>query len=87
MYQFGLNDFVSTLFDDDINKIGRFSPGLGLPVLGINELSAENFETVVILAWQHSEVLSKRLLDIEYDGVTFCIMPSIKRIVPTNLAK
>ena len=75
MYQFGLSDFVSMLFDDDINKIGRYSPGLGLPVLGINELSAENFETVVILAWQHSGVLLKRLREINAKLRVFIPMP------------
>ncbi len=83
MYQFGLNDFVSALFDDDINKIGRYSPGLGLPVLGINELSAENFETVVILAWQHTGVLLKRLREINaklraFIPMPFCIYEDIK---------
>jgi SAM-dependent methyltransferase len=87
MYQFGLNDFVSALFDDDINKIGRYSPGLGLPVLGNNELSAENFETVVILAWQHSRVLLQRLIEINYCGVAMKIMPRFDQIDFQNSAK
>ena len=75
MYQFGLNDFVSTLFDDDINKIGRYSPGLGLPVLGLENLSEMNFKIVVILAWQHSGVLLKRLREIDEKLKVFIPMP------------
>jgi len=85
MYQFGLNDFVSTLFDDDINKIGRYSPGLGLPVLGLNELSAVNLETVVILAWQHSGVLKQRISDLKFGGSTISIMPRFDIFGSNNL--
>ncbi len=87
IYQFGLNEFISVLFDDDINKIGRYSPGLGLPVLGLNELSAESFETVVILAWQHSEVLRQRMSDLKFGGSTISIMPRFEIIGSTNLVK
>ena len=79
MYQFGLNDFMSTLFDDDKNKIGRYSPGLGLPVLALNELDAERLETVVILAWQHSEVLRRRIADLKFEGMTISIMPRFEK--------
>jgi SAM-dependent methyltransferase len=75
MYQFGLNEFISTLFDDDKNKIGRYSPGLGLPVLGLENLSEMNFKIVVILAWQHSRVLLKRLREVDEKLKVFIPMP------------
>jgi hypothetical protein len=75
MYQFGLKDFISTLFDDDKNKIGRYSPGLGLPVLGLENLSEMNFKIVVILAWQHSRVLLKRLREVDKKLKVFIPMP------------
>jgi SAM-dependent methyltransferase len=87
MYQFGLKDFISTLFDDDKNKIGRYSPGLGLPVLDLNELFAMNSETVVILAWQHSKVLVQRLIDIKFRGSAVNLMPYFDLIQLENLAE
>ena len=87
IYQFGLNDFISTLFDDDKNKIGCYSPGLGLPVLGLNELFVKNSETVVVLAWQHSKVMLQRLIDINFRGSVVNLLPYYDRIQLVNLAE
>ena len=55
-------------------------------MLGLNELSVVNFDTVVVLAWQHSRVLMQRINDVKFGGVTVCIMPRFDLIEPTYIS-
>jgi hypothetical protein len=73
--QFGLNDKIVKLFDDDTNKIGRFAPGSGKPVEPLIDIPSSKDSIALILAWQHSEKLIQRLHDVGYPGRILTPLP------------
>ena len=76
--QFGLNDKVEKLFDDDENKIGRFAPGSGKPVQALTSIPMKGDSVALILAWQHSEKLIQRLREMGYPGRILTPLPNPK---------
>ena len=76
--QFGLNDKVEKLFDDDENKIGRFAPGSGKPVQALTSIPMKVDSVALILAWQHSEKLIQRLSKLGYPGRILTPLPNPK---------
>lgn len=52
---FGLEDAISCIFDDHPQKVGKFSPGHGFPVLPSSALYERKPDYVVILAWIHAK--------------------------------
>ena len=73
--QFGLNNKITKLFDDDINKIGRFAPGSGTSVMALIDIPIIDDSTALVLAWQHSEKLIQRLHEIRYPGRIITPLP------------
>ncbi len=63
LHQFEIGDRITYLFDDDPQKIGRFSPGYGIEVRPLDEIGTWSGSETVILAWQHSGVLVERVLE------------------------
>lgn len=53
--QFGLEDVIQFMFDDHPQKVNKFSPGHGIPVLPSAELLRRMPDYVVILAWIHAK--------------------------------
>jgi hypothetical protein len=74
--QFGIGPRIGQLFDDDPNKIGRFSPGWGISVAPMGELNSNDWDCAVILAWQHSDVLIGRLRAVGYHGEVVIPLPN-----------
>jgi len=71
-----LDSQLKYLMDDDSNKIGRFSPGAALEVKPIAAASKGNAALLpVILAWQHEDVLKRRLLEENYSGPVVDVLP------------
>lgn len=79
-YQFEMQGLLSGLYDDDSNKVGKFSPGIGLPVHPLNKTKDLNGEPVLLLAWQHTNRLLNRLNKVEYGGEIFIPLPNTKKI-------
>jgi hypothetical protein len=73
--QFGLSDKLEKLFDDDVNKIGRFAPGSGKSVQALTSIPKEDDSVALILAWQHSEKLIQRLREVGYPGRILTPLP------------
>jgi hypothetical protein len=73
--QFNLNNRIEKLFDDDTNKIGRFAPGSGIEVKALMDIPNMEDSTALILAWQHSEKLIKRLQNTDYPGRIITPLP------------
>jgi hypothetical protein len=73
--QFGLSDKIDKLFDDDVNKIGRFSPGSGIQVNALKDIPSGNSSLAIILAWQHSEKLLSRLKEEGFSGKVLIPLP------------
>jgi hypothetical protein len=76
--QFGISDLVEKLFDDDVNKIGRFAPGSGKAVQALTGIPKNEDSVALILAWQHSEKLIQRLREVGYLGRILTPLPSPK---------
>jgi hypothetical protein len=74
--QFRLNDKVDKLFDDDVNKVGRFAPGSGKPVQALTGIPKKEDSVALILAWQHSERLIQRLREVGYPGRILTPLPN-----------
>ncbi len=75
LHQFGIGERVTRLFDDDQNKIGRFSPGFGIEVSPLEDIRTWVGGLTILLAWQHSEVLAKRTADAGFVGRTVVPLP------------
>ena len=73
--QFNLNSRIEKLFDDDTNKIGRFAPGSGIEVKALMDIPNIENSIALILAWQHSEKLIKRLQNTDYPGRIMTPLP------------
>lgn len=71
IYNFDLGYFLDFIVDDNPLKHGTYSPGKHIPVFGVEELRVQRIKYVVVLAWQHFDVIVARHSDILNYGVTF----------------
>jgi len=78
--QLQLSNLIKYIFDDDLNKIEKFSPGSGIEVKLLSDLPTNDGSLVIILAWQHSEKLLNRLKEIGFSGQVLLPLPSPKLI-------
>jgi hypothetical protein len=58
---FGLDPYISVLIDDNLRKIGTYSPGYHIPVKSIDYLCENPPDVVVILAWRFQEEILKKI--------------------------
>jgi hypothetical protein len=79
---FGINGYMDSLYDDDPNKVGKFSPGSGIKVFGIDQIPKNPDSLVVILAWQHTNKILERLKQVGFAGKIFVPLPFPKFINP-----
>jgi hypothetical protein len=75
LHQFKLGTTVQKLYDDDQNKVGRFSPGYGIEVARLSDLPEWSPTAAVILAWQHTDVLITRLRECGFVGPVISPLP------------
>ncbi|MFZ9694198.1 MAG: hypothetical protein ACO3BI_06510, partial [Candidatus Nanopelagicales bacterium] len=75
IYQFDLLDRINSLTDDNLRRQGKFAPGSGLAVISPQSVIDEDFDTVIILAWQHDGLIKKRLQEIGFAGSIFQPLP------------
>ena len=58
----GLNtDVVDYIVDETPEKIGKFSPGTGIPIVNIAELKKNPPDYVIILSWNFSDVIIPKI--------------------------
>ena len=79
--QFGLNDRLTKLFDDDKNKIGLFAPGTSRCVESLSNIPTTADSVAIILAWQHSEKLIQRLNELKYLGQIVLPLPNPRLLI------
>ena len=53
--QLGLQGFIDFIVDDHQEKVGKYSPGDGIPILPTSELAKKKPAYTIILAWVHSQ--------------------------------
>ena len=79
LHQFSLGHFISRLFDDDIEKIGKFSPGFGLEVSAISDLGKlDSNSSIIVLSWQHEDILVRRAIEEGYRGKFVTVLPQTR---------
>ena len=76
IHHFELTEKISALTDDNIRRQGRFAPGSGLSVISPDEVIKQNFDTVIVMAWQHDRLIKKRLNEIGFSGSVIQPLPS-----------
>jgi len=77
---FGIQEFIDFLVDDDINKIGRFSPMHSIEVKSFAMIQGHNIDTAMILSWQHTKVLTRRLRQSGFNGEVIIPLPELRSI-------
>ncbi len=54
-------DIIDYIVDQTPEKIGKYSPGTGIPIVNISELQKNPPDYVIILAWNFSEVIIPKI--------------------------
>ena len=70
-----ISEYITELYDDDVNKIGKFSPGVGKKVFSIDDLPNHSECLAIILAWQHTNLILERLNQVGFKGEIFIPLP------------
>jgi hypothetical protein len=77
MNQFQISEYISILFDDDNLKHGKFSPLFAKKVLPLSSIVDASEKVVMILAWQHTSRILKRLQDLGFKGKVIVPLPRL----------
>ena len=65
----GINtDIVNCIIDQTPEKIGKFSPGTGIPIFGIENIIKISPDYIIILSWNFKEEIIKKIKDLGYLG-------------------
>ena len=80
IHQFQLVEKLSALTDDNQRRQGKYAPGSGLNVMKPTDLNRDNFDTVLIMAWQHDRLIKKRLSDLCFNGAIVQPLPTAELI-------
>ena len=80
IHQFQLVEKLSALTDDNQRRQGKYAPGSGLNVIKPSDLDRDNFDTVLIMAWQHDRLIKKRLSDLRFKGAIVQPLPTAELI-------
>jgi len=76
----GMNtDIIDFIADDTPEKIGKFSPGTGIPIVGIGEVKKHEPDYIVILSWNFTDAIIERLRPV-YKGKFIVPIPEFKII-------
>jgi len=77
----GINtDIIDFIVDSTPEKIGRFSPGTGIPCRHPQELAVKQPEYCVILAWNFKDVLMQKARDVGFKGKFIIPIPQFEII-------
>ena len=80
IYQFDLVDRIKVLTDDNPRRQGKFAPGSGLTVISPQEVVDDEFDTVIIMAWQHDRLIKNRLSKLDYTGSVIQPLPAAELV-------
>lgn len=81
MAQFEFNDVIEYIFDDHPQKVNRYSPGNGVPVIPTAELCVRMPNVVIILAWIHARTIIEKSRDYLDKGGKFVICTPDVRVI------
>lgn len=73
-------DIIDFIADETPEKIGKYSPGTGIPIVNKHEITKRPPDYIVILSWNFAEEIIKRVRDIGYNGNFIIPIPTFKII-------
>ena len=73
-------DIISYIMDETPEKVGKFSPGTGIPIVHKQHLLKDMPDYVIVLAWNFADVLIAKLREMGYTGKFIVPIPSFKII-------
>lgn len=76
LYEFGLIGFIDSLAEDNPTRQGLVSPGAGLPIVEPRAAVLDDFDAVMILAWQHDFLIANRLGEYGWNGPVIQPLPA-----------
>lgn len=79
--QFGFENVINYIFDDHPQKVNRFSPGNGVPVIPTSDLMKKKPDVIIILAWIHARaIIEKNKEYLNVGGKFVACTPDIRVI-------
>ena len=81
IYHFGLNNFISYIFDDNAAKHNTYSPGFKIPVLPSELIYKKRPDYIVLLAWRFKDqIIEKHKKFLNNNGHFILPLPEVKII-------
>lgn len=81
MAQFEFENIIEYIFDDHPQKVNKFSPGNGMPVIPTSELITKKPDVVIILAWIHARAIIEKSQEYLNKGGKFVVCTPDVRVV------
>jgi hypothetical protein len=78
IYHFELKDYFDYIVDDNEAKHGQYSPGLHIPVFSTDKMYVDSPDYILILAWQHKDIICDRHSKFIKNGGKFIVpLPNV----------
>jgi len=61
-------DIIDCIIDETPEKIGKFYPGVGIPIVGIENIMKMQPDYIVILSWNFKDEIIKKVKSLGYIG-------------------
>lgn len=74
--------WLRRIYEDNSLKVGRYTPGLHIPIVGSEKLYRDPPETLVVFAWNFADDIMRRCREQGYRGAFIVPMPEVRRIPP-----
>lgn len=78
MREFQLEERISHLVDDNVTKVGLYSPGAAKLVESLEELGERRSQHLIMLAWHHKRSFINRLNDVNFKGRVLVPLPTFR---------
>lgn len=77
----GINtDIIDFIVDETPEKVGKYSPGTGIPIVYKQELTRQAPDYLIILSWNFKEDIMKKAVEAGYTGKFIIPLPEFKII-------
>ena len=78
IYHFELGEYFDYIVDDNEAKHKQYSPGLHIPVFSTDKMYVDNPDYILILAWQHKDIICDRHSKFLENGGKFIVpLPNV----------
>ena len=83
----GINtDILDWIADETPTKINMFQPGTGIPIVHKSQIMKDKPDYIVVLSWNFTEVIIKRVRDLGYTGKFIIPLPNFLITLWTSLS-